>query len=40
MHNQPLFISTEVTFDKHAASEARLSDNADTWPEELMQELN
>lgn len=37
---QPLFISTELSFEKSAASEARLSDNADTWPEELMQELN
>ena len=38
--NQPLFISTELSFDKAAASEARLSENADTWPEELMQELS
>ena len=40
IQNQPLFISTELDFDKLAASEARLSENADTWPEELMQELN
>lgn len=38
--NQPLFISTQLSFEKTAASEARLSENADTWPEELMQELN
>lgn len=38
--NQPLFISTELSFEKTAASEARLSENADTWPEELMQELS
>jgi len=37
---QPLFISTDLRYEKTAASEARLSENADTWPEELMQELN
>jgi hypothetical protein len=38
--NQPLFISTELSFEKTATGGARLSENADTWPEELMQELS
>lgn len=40
MMAQPLFIDTKLSLDKMAASEARLSENADTWPEELMQELS
>jgi hypothetical protein len=38
--DQPLFINTTLEFEKLSASEARLSDSADTWPQELYQELN
>lgn len=36
--NEPLFIDTTIEFDK-IAMESRLSDNEDTWPQEVLQEL-
>lgn len=37
--NPGLFIDTDLDFTKVAVSEVRISDNADTWPQELLQEL-
>jgi len=37
--NPGLFLETDLDFTKVAVSEVRISDNADTWPQELLQEL-
>lgn len=37
--NPGLFLETDLGFTKVAVSEVRISDNADTWPQELLQEL-